>query len=202
MSNPKIDQEKVIRYLLTIGFTLFIFIILFIFLIVSRLVLSDTTPFGEHVITTKNLLDDIEKVEKAASQDSLNQNYTYKQNNAFMKFNYIYVNISDISYKNFNENRSIITLILDKEILSTNTGLYYFKIENVSTLEKGEIIIYDRAYLKIGEFLEFEEEGKIAVFANSETKSVEKIETSEIVGRVFLNQRKWLNVNIRAGFLF
>lgn len=190
MSNPKIDQEKVIRYLLTIGFTLFIFIILFIFLIVSRLVLSDTTPFGEHVITTKNLLDDIEKVEKAASQDSLNQNYTYKQNNAFMKFNYIYVNISDISYKNFNENRSIITLILDKEILSTNTGLYYFKIENVSTLEKGEIIIYDRAYLKIGEFLEFEEEGKIAVFANSETKSVEKIETSEIVGRVFLNQRK------------
>ena len=202
MSNPKIDQEKVIRYLLTIGFTLFIFIILFIFLIVSRLVLSDTTPFGEHVITTKNLLEDIEKVEKAASQDSLNQNYSYKQNNAFMKFNYIYVNISDISYKNFNENRSIITLILDKEILSTNTGLYYFKIENVSTLEKGEIIIYDRAYLKIGEFLEFEEEGKIAVFANSETKSVEKIETSEIVGRVFLNQRKWLNVNIRVDFLF
>ena len=80
--------------------------------------------------------------------------------------------------------------MLDKEILSTNTGLYYFKIENVSTLEKGEIIIYDRAYFKIGEFLEFEEEGKIAVFANSETKSVEKIDASEIVGRVFLNQKK------------
>lgn len=202
MSNPKIDQEKVIRYLLTIGFTLFIFIILFIFLIVSRLVLSDTTPFGEHVITTKNLLEDIEKVEKAASQDSLNQNYTYKQNNAFMKFNYIYTNITDVSYKNFNENKSVITLMLDKEILTTNTGLYYFKIENVSTLEKGEIIIYDRAYLKIGEFLEFENEGKIAVFANSETKSVEKIETGEIIGRVFLNQKKWLNVNIKEDFLF
>ena len=88
---------------------------LFIFLIVSRLVLSDTTPFGEHVITTKNLLEDIEKVEKAASQDSLNQNYTYKQNNAFMKFNYIYTNITDVSYKNFNENKSVITLMLDKE---------------------------------------------------------------------------------------
>lgn len=190
MLNPKINQENVIRYLLTIGFTLFIFIILFLFLIVSRLVLSDTTPFGEHVIITKNLLQDIEKVEKAASQDTiLEQNYTYKQNNAFMKFNYVYVNITDISYRNFNENRSVITLILDKQIYSTYNGVYYFKLENLTSLEKGEIIVYNSIEPKIGEFLEYDGEN-IAVFANIESKNIEKIETNEIMGRVFLNQKK------------
>lgn len=190
MSKLKIDQEKVIRYLLTIGFTLFIFIILFLFLIVSRLVLSDTTLFGEHVKTTQNLLENIEKVEKAATQDpNLNENYTYKQNNAFMKFNYIYVNITDISYKNFNENRSVITLILDKEIRSIDNQIYYFKIENVSSLEKGEIVVYNLAEPRVGEFLEFDENNN-AVIANSDTKTIEKISSNDILGRIFINQKK------------
>lgn len=189
MNKLKIDQEKIIRYLLTIGFTLFIFIILFLFLVVSRLVLSDTTLFGEHVKTTQNLLQNIDKVEKAASQDpNIVQNYTYKQNNAFMKFNYVYVNITDVSYRNFNENRSVITLILDKEIRSTNTGIYYFKIENLSSLEKGEIVVYNLVEPKIGEFLEFEE--NTLVIANSDAKTIDKINSDEILGRVFINQKK------------
>lgn len=188
MNKLKIDQEKVIRYLLTIGFTLFIFIVLFLFLIVSRLVLSDTTLFGEHVKTTKTLLENIDKVEKAATQDpNLEQNYTYKQNNAFLRFNYVYVNVTDISYRNFNENRSVITLIVDKNIYSTFDGIYYFKIENISSIEKGEILVYNSIEPKVGEFLEFEE--SVAVIANSESKSIEKINLEDIMGRVFINQK-------------
>ncbi len=188
MAEARINQDTVIRYLLTIGFTLFIFVILFLFLIVSRLVLSDVTPFGEHVKTTQNLLEDIDKVEKAVIQDPLiPENNTYTEKNSFVKFNYVNINITSIAYTNINENKSIITLVLDKEIEKTQNELYYFKIKNLTTLEKGEIIVYDSLDPKLAEFIEFEEE--LAIVAEKDLKTIHKIEKTEILGRVLLNQK-------------
>ena len=189
MVETKINQDTFIRYLLTIGFTLLIFIILFLFLIVSRVVLSDVTPFGEHVKSTQNLLEDIDKVEKAVIFDSTKTiNNTYSEKNSFLKFNYVYVNIIDSSYTNINENKSIITLILDKEIYKTQNNIYYFKIDNLTTLRKGEILVYDKTEPKLAEFIEFESE--LVIIAEKDLKTIHKVNKDEIIGRILLNEQK------------
>lgn len=169
---------RIINYLLSIGLILLVMVFIISLMTISRFVLSDVTPVGIHVLNTKNLLQDINDVEKAAS---ISSNLTSKLKGD--SFNFIGFNVTDIAYVNVNKNKSIVTMFFDREI--GNIGnVYYVKIKNPDIIQKGEILIYENEGIQIGEFVAITD-GKELIVNNLEDDRVEQILGINLIGSVF-----------------
>ena len=178
-------NDNYVNYLLTIGFVLLIISFIVGLTAISRVVLSDSTSIGEHVITTKNLLEDIDEVKMSAQDDSINNSKIYTiDNNNYLEINNGGYNITDLSYLNINENKSIFTLMFDSEINNVG-GVYYLDIKNITELKKGTVISYEREnIIRLGNFVEFNDELIIVDFYDKQ--KIINIKYSEVLGRVIL----------------
>jgi len=132
-------NEKVLNYILTLGFIFTIVIFLVLIVGISRFVLSDNSSLGAHVKTTTNLLENIEVVEnQTTNTDFQKSNYNY------LSINTNSVNISDYSYYNTNNNKSFFTIKLNQEIFESDDYLY-LKVKNLEKIEKGNILLYNNS---------------------------------------------------------
>lgn len=171
-------KDKLLNYTLSVGFILLIVIFLTSIISISRYVLSDGNAIQEHVVTTKNLLEDIERVEKSVEtqENTEIQTITTSKNKKIANYE---KNIKQISYLNINENKSILTFTLNKEIKELN-NINYIEYENQSFIEKNDVILYN--VKEKGVILtNNQEELKVFNFESSET---EEIEFGNILGKI------------------
>lgn len=176
-------SQKYLSYLLSIGFTMLIFLFLVVLVLISRVVLSDVSPVSEHVINTKNLLENIEEVEKVAHINSSASMEDFNQEDIerlYKKNSYINEYVLDANHKNLKD-KSIFTVFFKEQIEKVNNA-YYFKLENASTLNKDDLIIYDND--KIGRVIGVGD--KITSVIDVENKRIIEINNLLINGRVFM----------------
>lgn len=172
-------KDKLFNYTLSVAFILLIVIFLTSIISISRYVLSDGNAIQEHVVTTKNLLEDIERVEKSVETQENTEIKTVTSVSRNKKISNYDNNIIQTNYLNVNENKSILTFTLNKEIIELN-GIYFTNYANKNEIEKSDIILYN--VKEQGSVLTKNDE-KIKVF-NFETSETEDIEFGNILGKI------------------
>ena len=176
-----------LNYVLSIGFVAFLIVLLVTIVVISRFVLSDVNPLGQHVQNTKDLLDDVSEVQKAAELKIDNQTKSIRpiitHDSKVPEFNMIGAKILDLHHLNVNENKSILSLAFDREIF-IEENIYYFKIKNLTELHNREILLYKQnSEILEGEFIALNENGEV-IIENQEKDSV-KVDPMDLLGRVF-----------------
>lgn len=176
-------DERYLNYLFTLGFILLIVIFIVSIVLISRVVLSDQSSISEHVKSTQSLLDNINDVESL-------KNHTDESSSAvtFLRLNLAGLNVTDISYYNVNENKSILTMFLTSQI--ENVGdVYYMKIKNFSTIQKNEVLVYNfNDEIRYGKFLDIDE--NLYIFNEINNDKVEKTDKSQILGRLIYDKNE------------
>lgn len=177
-----------LNYVLTIGFVAFLIVLLATIVVISRFVLSDVNPLGQHVQNTKDLLNDVNEVQKAAEQKIENQTKTTPaaiviQEVKTPEFNTIGAKVTGIHHMNVNENKSILTIFFDHDIYIQN-GIYYFKIKDLSELHNRELVLYrENTDLKTGQFMAVNQDGDIIIQDDKENSV--KINEMDLLGKIF-----------------
>jgi hypothetical protein len=175
-------NTNLFNYTLSIGFILLVMIFLISLVGISRSVLSDSETIRDHVQTTQDLLEDITEVELTVEENEKINGFNLGKNNII---NYKQ-NILDISYININENKSIITLILDSELKEYN-NVYYLKYKNLYEINKTDQIIYSLDnQIFFGKVLEIEL--NILKVLNFETKEIDKITFDKVLGKIIVKK--------------
>jgi len=185
------NKDKLLNYTLSVGFILLIVIFITSIILISRYVLADENALQQHVVSTKNLLDDIEKVEKTFENAEIievsSTNFNQKNTINYQK------NIIEHSYLNIKENTSIISFKLNKEIKEIN-NILYLEYENLNEINEDEMILYNMN--QKGIILELENNENsinktnyIIVF-NFEKQDTEKINFENILGKIILDNNK------------
>lgn len=182
-------NSPILNYLLSMGFIVFLIVILVLMLVISRFVLSDVNPIGEHVKQTSDLLKGVDEVQKVVEkQIDENQNATLdKIINRKTQFdlNEISAEITDLNYYNVNENKSIITLFFDRKIHDINKTIYYVEIKNIEDLVKNEVLVYEEdGKIKTGNFISYLEKDNIVVIDIGDQNLIKK-SIGDILGIVF-----------------
>lgn len=188
MKSKKNENSPILNYLLSMGFIMFLIVIFVLMLLISRFVLSDVNPIGEHVKQTKDLLKDIDEVQKVAEMQINNQNVTAGQmfeNSIHYHLNEISADITDMSYTNVHENKSIITLFFDRRIYVLDNYTYYVEIKNIEDLHKKGIIVFENDGInQTGEFISYLDKENIVV-VNTGNDELLKISLGNVLGVVF-----------------
>lgn len=176
-----VKEDKYLNYLFTLGFILLIVIFIVSIILISRVVLSEDTQLGEHVKSTKTLLEDIIQVDDIKNQ-------TYLEKSDIFKLDFSELNVTDIAFRNVNENKSILTVFLTSEIVKENE-IYYIKIKDINSLQNNNLIAYKSdGNIYIGKFRGIEDEEH--VFIESELNLAGKIENSQILGLVIYKKNE------------
>jgi len=174
------NKDKLLNYTLSVGFILIIVLFLTSIILISRYVLADENAFQQHVVTTKNLLDDIEKVEKSVENaeevefsqvSSIDKKKTHNYEN----------NIVEHSYLNIKNDTSIISFKLNKNIKEVNNVLY-LEYKNSSEIEANEIILYNLNQKGIV----LSKNESVTIF-NIQKQDTEKIKFENILGKIVLD---------------
>jgi predicted PurR-regulated permease PerM len=183
-------NEKLINYTLTIGFIFLIVFFISSIILISRFVFVGTS-IGEHVQITKELIGNINKIEKETNNsENLLQELN---NNNFFNLNPSNSNIISYSYLNTNNNQSFITIKFNSSIKKIDKYLY-IPIINISYLEKNTIIIYfnsiDEKH-EIGKFISYEN-NEIYIF-DIENNDFLKIDPESIKGEIIFIEKNEKN---------
>lgn len=175
------NDRKIFNYILSIGFILLIVLFLISLIGISRSVLSGSLIVKEHVHNTQNLLQDISEVEKSVEENTKTED-TAQITSENIKTSNFKNNILDASYTNINENKSVITFILNSEISQEN-NTYYLKYKNQTEIEKNDIILYyDKDEFKTGKITTIAEQSLKVI--NINTMHMEEITTTNILGKI------------------
>lgn len=181
-------QDKLITYILSLGFIILILFFLIIIIQISRFVLEDTNTIGEHVVSTKNLLENIEEVQKSvkkSEESKILNNINIEQ----IKCNNYNDKINDIYYVNMQNNRSIISLVLTKPINKLN-NTYYIEVEKFNNLEIGDnLLIKDENEYYDAQIFNFKEDDIIEVINFEKSRKLE-ITFENIIGKILARENQ------------
>lgn len=171
-------SQRYLNYALSIGFTMLVFLFLVLLVLISRVVLSDFSPISEHVMNTKNLLENIEEVEKVTQNNYSLESYELERLNK--ENSYFNVKVLDIHHRNLND-KSVLTVFFKYPIYNFNNR-YYFQIENISEMKIDDLVIYENN--KTGRVINIYE-NKIIIIDIDE-KKIKEIDKNTILGKVFM----------------
>lgn len=174
------QDERYLNYLFTLGFILLIVIFIVSIVLISRVVLSEETTIGEHVKSTQLLLEDINQVEKSHN-DTLAQSA-----NNFLRLDLSDLNVTGISHYTINENKSILTLMLDSPIDKID-NTYFVKIKDFSKIKNNEVLVYNfNEEIKFGRFIGLED--NLYIFSDLNNEKIEKVDKPQILGRLIYSK--------------
>jgi hypothetical protein len=187
MAKKNKGNPPALNYFLSIVFILFLVMVLVLMSLISRIVLSDVNPIGEHVKQTKDLLKDIDEVQKVAEkqiEEKQNETIIRTDIESLSNLNSLEAQVIDINHRNVNENKSIITVFFDKEIFIIG-GSYYFEIDSAKELNRYDEIIFsdEEAELQKGIFVSKLEENDLILISYNE-KSI-RINENDLRGSIF-----------------
>ena len=176
-------KERLLNYAFSLGFVVIILLFLISIVLISRFVLEDASPIGEHVNTTRTLLDDIEEVERSVEISKELRSYD-NFNIEQLKCNHYEQEVSDISYLNIHDNKSIISLVFDSPINVINNS-YYIKVNDANRLDVGDnIIIQKNGNIYYGQIFNINDEGFKVI--NFENKGKMDIQFENILGKIIV----------------
>lgn len=177
------NNQKLFNYALSIGFIVLIVVFIFSLVVISRAVLSDTNPIRDYVENTRSLLDDVSDVE--VQIDDVEGVQIDDRDLLRLKFNNYQENILEVADLNINENKSILTVVLNSKI-GVRNNVYYLIVKNSSELNKGYEVVYE----DIGGNLEFGKvfsvSGNDLKILNVDSKEILTINVNDILGKVLL----------------
>lgn len=173
-----------VNYLLTISLVLLVIIFVVTLMSISRFVLSDFNPIGEHVMQTQNLLNEVGDVQEAVNSSKIVLN-----NDAYLSLSYKGFQATEIAYINVNSTRSIVTMFFNTEVGSINEEIYYFRINDSSNLNTGEILVFENDGVRLGEFVSLNDEGEVLIIDSYDQKVLE-VPINSVFGRVFYTGNK------------
>lgn len=178
-------QKNITNYFLTICFILLIVVFVISLIAMSKLVLTGIDPIQRHVADTQTLLDDIQEVEKVTT-DKLNTTFdaSFLDESEYFEFNYKGFGVTDISYRNVNQNKSIVTFFFDKSIGEIE-GYYYVIVQNLSSLAQGDQLIYlSPEGTETGKYISHEEDGTI-ILGKTTSSQLRQVPKEWLLGKVF-----------------
>ncbi len=177
------QNEKLFNYMLSAAFILLIVIFLALMIQISRYVLRDDTILQEHVINTRDMLENIESIDKNSEiKHTINQELSKKTLN-------IEKHIKEISYLNVNKDKSILTLILNSKINNIDCT-YYLEINNFHELNTNNIVLYtNKENINKGVIFVIENENTIKLY-NLETSEIEVTSFENIIGKVIYDEKE------------
>lgn len=185
MFDMKKNNDKLFNYTLSVGFIVIILIFLVLIIQISRIVFNDDNSIQEHVSTTKNLLDNINEVEKSVEKNEelthqLNQNMHYSTN----KISNYQENVKDVSYLNINEDKAIISIVVDSEIHKIE-NTYYLKTDNINDLAISDNIVFLDENIYLGKIFEIEDDSTIKLIT-LDNQSTKIIDFTNVLGKVVI----------------
>ena len=188
------NKEDLFNYVLTIAFVLLILIFLVFIVQISRYVFSDVGQIKDHVVLTHDLLEDIGDVEVAVLSKDSNLDLANDLDNVNNNINLSLINfvsfqkdLTGAAYINMNENKAVLSLVFSSEV-SQIDGIYYLKIKNLSSIDKGDKILYKINELKsvFGVARVFVvHDNSLEVF-DIQTKELISIDADKLLGKVIL----------------
>lgn len=183
-------NERVLSYFLLVGYILLIISFLITMIFISRVVLTqdESSLFGEHVKSTKELLDNLDDLKddniKQLNKTSDNELYDIESlNNSFYLNQNQFFNISNVGrYNNLRLNKGILTLTFEGEIDNIEDKIFYLKEDNLSHIRKNMFVSYleDSYGLVVDVNIE---ENEVVVFS-SISNQIERISSERLLGIV------------------
>jgi len=187
---PKVCRNtNQLNYLFTLGFILAIVLFIVVLVLISRFVLSDESSISEHVKLTKDLIEDVNKVNL-----ELNNKSTLEENSVGINFRSVFKvdssEISDFSYYNLNENKSIFTIFIDREVFLFENK-YYIKYKNSNEILKNDLVLYTDKLtkeIKLSHFVSFDDVKNDLVLYDFQSEKLIKVSFIEVLGKVIYLQ--------------
>ena len=180
------QKKRLLNYFLSMAVILLVVVFLLSLVSISRYVMDDSALLSSHVNDTKNLLENVDEVSKAAERQERDNRTLITKEGAFLRLQYKGFNVTDVAYKNVHENKSIFTVIMDESI-EERDGIYYVGISNYSRMAKGDVVAYEEdGEVVIGEYVDIEE-GRF-IFREVGTTNLVEIQRSRLLGYVIFQE--------------
>lgn len=158
-----VKRKKVVNYILTLGFIFLLISFLSSLILISRIVLSDA-DLQEHVVETKEILQEIEEIEKKTKAFENNTiRKTFNLNSTYVNSRLLEQLLLERYFTNTQKNTSILSFYLNSSIITKENNTYIL----TTSVEEGEYIITNSSkhfqlISKKGEELTFiDEQGKL-----------------------------------------
>lgn len=131
----KEQNDKIMSYLVTLGFIIFILLFLSSLVFLSRLVLSQDSQLGSYVSSTQDLLKEIDRVQREVLDVNITRNNTYISfpNN---------VSVNDMSSITTRSGKSYITFTLDRPTFIENSMLFFEPL-NINEIDDGNLVLLE-----------------------------------------------------------
>lgn len=171
-------QSRLVNYTLSMGLIILILLFLIALVQISRYVLEDTSPVVGHVTSTRDLLSNIEAVEKNVEESRILDNVNF---NNLRCTDHLEADIKRIDTYNMPDGTGIVTYILKDRVQRFN-DTYYLEVNSLDDLKIGEHIVFRRSKFNEGVIYDIEEETIKVV--NFDTKNSYEISIKDVIGKV------------------
>lgn len=176
-------RKNMMNYILSIGFIFITVLFLTALFGITRFVLADADSVQSHVISTRDLLEDIERVEQAAQK--VNETPVLIPR-TFIDLNSSYASLNSSSLRNVANSKGVAAFKFNQPLLQEG-DLYYFAVSDIDKLSKGQLVLYSNS-LEEGLFVSFEEDDlEVYLYLVTEDRYV-RVPQSEIRGVVFFRE--------------
>lgn len=188
----KEKYSQLVNYLFSLGFILLLIIIFLFMSYISKFVFSDNEAIKEHVISTREIFEEIGEVKRTT--EILQESNNVSKKNEYDTYeipeispNKLNYKIIDIAHVNINDSKSFMTIQLDRKIY-TFENMYYIQIKNSTELSKADPIIYlSNSDIYEGTIITSTKDitnEKTIHIINSKTKTIDEIEYKDILGKI------------------
>ena len=169
-------KKFLVNYLGSISFVLIILLFLVSIVLISRFALSEGGSFGDYVASTKDLLENIDEVEKEVV--NIEKNVTRVPLSNINVFNGANYGVNGTSFLNLENGNSFFTLKFDYQIIDTQK-YYLLNTTNGFQFKKGQKIIFEN-----GEGIFLNDYGNAVEIYDLENSKITNIDRKKVLGVV------------------
>ena len=171
-----VKSDRLVNYTLSMGLIILILLFLIAIVQISRYVLEDSNPVMGHVASTRDLLSNIEAVEKNVVTDNANFNN-------LRCADHLENDITRIDTYNMPDGTGIVTYVFDSRVQRFN-DTYYLEVSGIDDIRVGEHIVFRKNDFNQGVIYAIEND--VIKVVNFETKNSFELSINDVIGKVIV----------------
>jgi len=180
MKIKKDTKKQLVEYFLTIFFVLFLVGFFTLLITISQYVdKNSNTDLTEHIQTTKQLLENVDEVQKKVENkeqikiETIDKNIINSKDNLI---NVMYINLES-------KNQGILSLVFDKKI-EIIENIYYMKYKNITEIQIDDLVVFKKnKRVTYGKYFRGSD-GEFGIYMDD--KDIEFVTEDEIIGKYIL----------------
>ncbi len=178
-------DTPIVNYMFSLGFIFLLVIMIFSFSAISKFVFQENTAIQEHVKNTQTLLDNIDEVKRSTSENkSIEETNNNIYSDTFIDLDLQGYQLNDISYLNIENNKAIMTFIINSKISDYN-NTYYLEIKDSSKLKPGYYVLFtNEGNINKGKIITIID-NELTIF-DEKNKQLSKAYYNDILGRIIM----------------